>query len=138
MEEQVRTQRFTLAFLEHLRGAAMTVRPEPVHDGSPAALLLQRYASYLREERGLAGETVCNYQRFVSVFVRERLAVSATGVLGASSQSAWAAAEMSADEMALRKQIMQIPGAGKGSTFRPQGSHIDVSGDGRGGAVPGW
>jgi site-specific recombinase XerD len=70
-----------MAFLEHLRGAAMTVRPEPVHDGSPAALLLQRYASYLREERGLAGETVCNYQRFVSVFVRERLAVSATGVL---------------------------------------------------------
>jgi integrase/recombinase XerD len=70
-----------MAFLEHLRGAAMTVRPEPVHDGSPAALLLHRYASYLREERGLAGETVCNYQRFVSVFVRERSAVSATGVL---------------------------------------------------------
>ena len=41
-------------------------------------------------------------------------ALSATGMLGALSQPAWAA-DMSADELALRKQIMQIPGAGHGS-----------------------
>lgn len=68
-------------FVEHLRGEGTTVRPEPVRDDSPAALLLQRYACYLREERGLASETACNYQRFVNVFVRQHLAVTATGVL---------------------------------------------------------
>jgi site-specific recombinase XerD len=68
-------------FVEHLRREGTTVRPEPVRDDSPAALLLQRYACYLREERGLASETACNYQRFVNVFVRQHLAVTATGVL---------------------------------------------------------
>src|ERR1700751_2640252 len=72
-----------IGFLEHLRGEGTTVRPEPVHDDSPAALLLQRYARYLREERGLASETACHYQRFADEFVREHLAVAATGVLAA-------------------------------------------------------
>ena len=40
-------------------------------------------------------------------------ALSAAGVLGSAASSF--AAEMSADELALRKAIMQIPGAGKGS-----------------------
>src|SRR5579863_2798689 len=41
-------------------------------------------------------------------------ALSATGLLGALSEPAQAA-EMSADEIALRKAIMKIPGAGNGS-----------------------
>ena len=69
-----------MAFLEHLRGEAMTIRPEPVRDSSQAALLLQRYEAHLRDERGLMKETVCNYRRVVSAFVHEHFAGNATGV----------------------------------------------------------
>ncbi|MGA8053445.1 MAG: tyrosine-type recombinase/integrase [Burkholderiales bacterium] len=68
-----------LAFLGHLRGEATRARPEPEHDDSPAALLLQRYEIYLREERGLTKETVCNYRRLVSPLVFERFAGATTG-----------------------------------------------------------
>jgi integrase/recombinase XerD len=68
-----------MAFLEHLRDQALTARPEPVRDDSREAHLLQRYETYLREERGLARETVCNYLRFVSAFARKHFTKSATG-----------------------------------------------------------
>lgn len=74
-----------MAFLEHLRGEGRTVRPEPQHDDSPAALLLQRYETYLREERGLANETVCNYRRSVSALVCERFAGTAMGAPASGS-----------------------------------------------------
>lgn len=60
-----------MAFLEHLRTEAATVRPEPVCDDSVVALLLQRYQTYLREERGLAKETIFNYRQLVTPLVRE-------------------------------------------------------------------
>jgi site-specific recombinase XerD len=68
-----------LAFLNHWRARATPVRPESGRDDSPAALLLQRYETYLREERGLTQDTVGNYRRFVSAFAVEHLARSATG-----------------------------------------------------------
>jgi len=67
-----------MAFLEHLRGEATTVRPAPVPDDSQAALLLQRYETYLLEERGLDKETVRNYLRFASALLRDRIVGSAT------------------------------------------------------------
>ena len=76
----VGNQRFTMmAFLEHLRCEAMTIRPELVGDSSDESLLLRRYEAYLREERGLEKETVCNYIRFVRAFVREHFATAAMG-----------------------------------------------------------
>jgi len=70
----------TKTFLEHLRGEALTARPEEtVRDDSREAHLLQRYETYLREERGLARGTVCNYLRFVSGFARKHFTRSATG-----------------------------------------------------------
>jgi len=70
----------TETFLEHLRGEAVTDRPEEtVRDDSREAHLLLRYETYLREERGLARETVCNYLRFVSGFARKHFTRSATG-----------------------------------------------------------
>lgn len=68
-----------MAFLGHLRGEATTVRPETVPRDDRAALVLQRYEIYLREERGLAEETVSNYRRFVSALAREGFAESTTG-----------------------------------------------------------
>jgi integrase/recombinase XerD len=68
------------AFLEHLRGDGTTIRPEPVLDCSQVALLLRRYEAYLREDRGLAIETVRNYLQFVGGFVRESSAGAATGI----------------------------------------------------------
>jgi len=76
----VANQRCTLmAFLEHLRGEAATIRPEPIRDSSDESLLLRRYEAYLLEERGLTKGTVCNYLRFVSAFVREHFAGTTTG-----------------------------------------------------------
>jgi integrase/recombinase XerD len=68
----------TVTFLENLREQALTPRPEPVLDDSREAHLLQRYETYLREERGLARETVCNYLGLVSPFARKHFMSSET------------------------------------------------------------
>jgi len=57
-------------FLEHLRAKGATIRPQPERDHSYAALLQQRYETYLLCERGLAQGTVASYRLYVNEFVR--------------------------------------------------------------------
>ena len=66
-----RIRRFALTgFLEHLRAREATFRPQPKRDHSCAALLLERYESYLLRERGLVQGTVATYRLYVSEFIR--------------------------------------------------------------------
>ena len=62
----------SMAFLEHLRATGVAIRPEPKRNESQEALLLQRYETYLLEERGLDAETVRNYLRFATAFLHDR------------------------------------------------------------------
>ncbi len=73
-----------MTFLEHLRAEATTARPEAVRDDSLVALLLQRYETYLREQRGLAEETISNYRQFVIPLVRGRFAGAGGGAAASS------------------------------------------------------
>jgi integrase/recombinase XerD len=70
-------RRTLTSFLDHLRVEAVVPRPQPVRDDSHAALLLQRYETYLREQRGLTKETARNYRQRVRAFVHKHLAVTA-------------------------------------------------------------
>jgi site-specific recombinase XerD len=62
-----------LLLLEQLRGVGAVPMPDLVHDDSPVAALLTRYEGYLGRERALEECTIASYQRFVRVFVIERL-----------------------------------------------------------------
>ncbi|MBN1606180.1 MAG: tyrosine-type recombinase/integrase [Polyangiaceae bacterium] len=64
------------AFLEHLRAEGITVRPSLVRDHFPAGMLQERYATYLRVERGLGEETVSTYCQLVHEFVHEHFAAT--------------------------------------------------------------
>ena len=65
------SRRCTLkGFLEHLRAAGATVRPDLERDRTHAALLQERYESYLLCERGLAQGTVASYRLYVGEFIR--------------------------------------------------------------------
>jgi site-specific recombinase XerD len=71
-------RRCTLArFLARLRAEGATLRPELKRDHSYAALLQQRYVTYLRSERGLAEETVGSYRMWVSELVRYHFGTAA-------------------------------------------------------------
>jgi len=62
-----------LQLLAHLRTAGVLPAPAPVHDDSPRAALLARYAEYLRRERALAASTIAGYLAIVCAFVDEHL-----------------------------------------------------------------
>lgn len=70
-------RRAMLQFLEHLRerGVVATIPPER---HSPAAQLEQRFADYLRDERGLACATLINYRGFVRELLDEHFGRGAT------------------------------------------------------------
>ncbi len=59
-------------FLEHLRERGIASQPATDSDNSPAAVLERRYATYLREERGLVAVTLINYLGFIRSFLAER------------------------------------------------------------------
>lgn len=59
-------------FLEHLRETGIAAPPAASGNSSPAAVLEQRYAAYLRNERGLVAVTLVNYLGFIHRFLAER------------------------------------------------------------------
>jgi len=59
-------------FLEHLRERGIAAPRAAGGDGSPAVALERRYATYLRNERGLVAVTLVNYLGFVHRFMAER------------------------------------------------------------------
>lgn len=59
-------------FLEHLRERGVASQPARDNDNSSAAVLERRYATYLREERGLVAVTLINYLGFIRSFLAER------------------------------------------------------------------
>ena len=71
-------RRCTLArFLARLRAEGATFRPEPKRDHSYAALLQERYVTYLLSERGLAEETVASYRLYAAELVRHHFETAA-------------------------------------------------------------
>lgn len=64
--------RALLHFLEHLRDRGIVAPRELPTENSAAARLEERYARYLREERGLAPVTVINYRGVTRLFLAER------------------------------------------------------------------
>lgn len=78
-------------FLEQLRRDGIIPVPEGVCDQHPLALIESRYAHYLRVERGLSRDTVCNYVPFVHRFLVERFGDGALRLeaLKASDSSAF-------------------------------------------------
>lgn len=82
---QVGNRRCTLTtFLEHLRSVGTTLRIEQLGEHSPRDLLQEQYATYLRVERGLAEETVANYQELVCPFVHEHFALRTSDAPGST------------------------------------------------------
>lgn len=65
-----------MGFLEHLRAEGATLRPKPERDQTYAAVLQERYESYLLCERGLAAGTVANYRWYVGEFIRHHFETS--------------------------------------------------------------
>jgi len=59
-------------FLAHLRERGIASQPARDSDNSPAAVLERRYATYLRDERGLVAVTLINYLGFIRRFLAER------------------------------------------------------------------
>ncbi len=62
-----------LLLIEQLRSAGIIPAPEATRDTSPAAVLLERYEAYLRQERALAASTISAYLTFVREFIVESL-----------------------------------------------------------------
>lgn len=72
------------AFLEHLRAEGIAVRPKPVSNHFPADVILERYATYLRLERGFTELAVSTYLKFLRSFVHEHfLAASSLALTSA-------------------------------------------------------
>jgi site-specific recombinase XerD len=59
-------------FLDHLRGQNLIPARNLPCDRSPSALILNRYETYLRTERGLVTHTIQEYQSFVRKFLLVR------------------------------------------------------------------
>ncbi len=59
-------------FLDHLRGQNLIPARNLPCDRSPLALILNRYETYLRTERGLVTHTIQEYQSFVRKFLLVR------------------------------------------------------------------
>lgn len=57
------------SLLEHLQHRGVLTVPAPILDQSELARLTQDYAHYLRDERGLAAATLCNYLPVVRSFL---------------------------------------------------------------------
>ena len=79
VEQFVSTQRRSsvrttlLQLLQQLRDNGVLRAHPPIRDGAPGALLVARYAEYLRQERGLATCSVQGYLAIVSPFVDQQL-----------------------------------------------------------------
>ena len=79
-------RRTLLQFLDHLREEGVAPPREVPVDGSPVVKLEQRYARYLREERGLVDVTVVNYGGFVRRFLVEQFRQGPVELAGLTSR----------------------------------------------------
>jgi len=59
-------------FLDHLRERGVAAQLKTDNNDSPATALERRYATYLRQERGLVAVTLINYLGFIHRFLAER------------------------------------------------------------------
>jgi site-specific recombinase XerD len=81
-------RRALLHFLEFLRDRRVVAALEMPDDRSPAAQLEERYARYLRDDRGLVEATVVNYRGFACRFLAERFGRRATDLTKLSPRHA--------------------------------------------------
>ncbi|HIA54793.1 MAG TPA: integrase [Candidatus Melainabacteria bacterium] len=58
-------------FLDMLRDKGIVMKFVPALETTPAESVAEQFAQYLRQERGLAGSTICAYSAFVKAFLED-------------------------------------------------------------------
>ena len=101
----VRLHKAAVLLLAHLRAEGVVAPYAPPPDVSPAAILCDRYRTYLRKERGLAKDTVNNRLTIVTDFLKERFA---DGEIRTASLSA-----QDVTDFLLRRVRTCLPGRGQ-------------------------